>query len=108
MADNQTVLTSGLGKINWRDLLNGAFNAALGAVGGIILSWTEVLQTPGADPKEKTLNWTVVAILAGVAFLQHIIRKLLSPQVVVVTDPTPQQLKMVKTGDAKVQISKAA
>lgn len=100
MADsNQTVVTSGFGRINWRDLGQGALMAALGAVAAIVY--------PILESGSLEFDFSRIWKMAVGAALLHLIRKLMTGPTVVITNPTPQQVQAVKEGEAQVQIRKA-
>lgn len=88
---NQTVVTSGLGKLSVRDLAQGAIMAGLGAAGSIILPLLE----SGELDFDFNRMWKLAIGVAGA----HLIRKLISPQVMVITNPPQQMVQAVKAGE---------
>lgn len=89
--EQQTVVTSGLGKLGLRDLVQGAIMAGLGAAGSIILPLLE----SGELDFDFNRMWKLAIGVAGA----HLIRKLISPQMVVITNPPQQMVQAVKAGE---------
>lgn len=91
----RTVVTSGFGKLNVRDLLQGAVMAGLGAGAGLLYPVLDAWAT-GA---EVVLNLPLIWKAAVAAGILHIVRKLMHPPVVVITNPPQQMVNAVKSGE---------
>lgn len=94
--EHQTVVTSELGKLNLRDLAQGAIMAGLGAVSGIIY--------PLLESGNLEFDWLRMAKMAAGFAIAHVLRKLLSPPVIVMTNPTQKAVELVKAKEATVTI----
>lgn len=95
--NQQAVITSGRGRINLRDVLQSAAAAGIGAVLSIA--------SPLLEGGNLDLDWSRMWKLAlGVAVV-HIVRKLISPPVLVITQPPQHVVQAVKEGEATIKLS---
>jgi hypothetical protein len=87
----QTVVTSGRGQLSVRDLMQGAVAAGIGAVFSIA--------APLLEGGNFAIDWPRMWKLALGMGIAHIVRKLLHPPVVVITQPPQQMVNAVKSGE---------
>lgn len=102
--EQQTVVTSGLGSINTRDLIQGAVMAGLGAGAGLLYPVIAAWSTGEDVVLNVSLIWKA-SVGAGVL---HIVRKFLSPPVVVITKPTQEVVQAVKDKEATIEVKTPA
>lgn len=69
------IITSGLGKINWRDLLHGLYVAIGSAVSLPLLQWVSELQTGKFTP----IDFKAVAYTGAAAGVAYLVKKILTP-----------------------------
>lgn len=80
------IITSALGKLNLRDLLQGTYMAVLGAVTSLIYQWIDALTTSGTLSMP---DWKKILNVAAVAAIAYLFKKLLTPaQVITPAPPT--------------------
>lgn len=91
-----TVATSGLGKINWRDIIEGIKIAAVMPALSIIYTSIEA--------KTFDIDWTLVWQTAVFGAVGYLIKKITTPAQIIVKDPTKEEVESVKDGVATVKV----
>lgn len=91
-----TVTTSGLGKLNWRDLIEGLKIAA-------ILPALSIIYT-SIENKSFNIDWTLVWQTAAFGAIGYLIKKITTPAQVILKDVKPDTIDAIKDGAAEVKI----
>ena len=88
--------TAGLGKLDWKDILEGLKMAAI--IPALTIIYTSI------DAGSFDINWNLVWKTAILGAVGYIIKKITTPSKLVVTDATKETIEGVKDGsiDAKM------
>lgn len=82
------IVTSALGLLNLRDLLQGTYMAVLGAVTGLLYQWIDSLTTSGVLVMPDFKKIGSVAAIAAIAYL---FKKILTPAQIITPAPSSKQ-----------------
>ena len=91
-----TVTTSGLGKLNWRDLIEGLKIAAI--LPALSIVYTSI------ENKSFNIDWTLVWQTAAFGAIGYLIKKITTPAQIIVKDVKQDTIDAVKDGAAEVKI----
>jgi hypothetical protein len=91
-----TVTTSGLGKLNWRDIIEGLKIAA-------ILPALSIIYT-SIENKSFNIDWTLVWQTAAFGAVGYLIKKITTPAQVIIKDVKPETIEAIKDGVADVKV----
>lgn len=69
------IITAGLGKLDWRDLLHGLYMAIGGAIGSSLLQWSDEL----SKGHFLILDYKAIGFTALSAGIAYIVKKLFTP-----------------------------
>lgn len=91
-----TTTTPGLFNVNLRDFLRGALIAVLSAPVTII--------TQSLDAGSLKFDWKTIGIVCLSAFISYVVKNLLTPAEVIITNASKEEVKAVKDGVAEATI----
>lgn len=91
-----TTTTSGQFSLNARDFFKGLLIAVLTPVITVIIQSLEA--------GNLKFDWTAIGVTALSAFLAYIVKNLLAPAQIVITDPHPTSVQAVKEGKAEAKV----
>jgi len=91
-----TVTTSGLGKLNWRDIIEGLKIAAI--LPALSIVYTSI------ENKSFDIDWTLVWQTAAFGAVGYFIKKITTPAQIIMKDVHPDTIEAVKEGTADVKV----
>jgi hypothetical protein len=91
-----TVTSSGLGKINWRDIIEG-LKVAVG-LPVLTIIYTSI------QAGNFTFDWKLIGLTATGGFISYIIKKLTTAPQIIIKDVSKEDIASVKSGEANVQV----
>jgi hypothetical protein len=91
-----TVTTSSFLNLNWSDLLKGAILAAITTPVTIILE--------SLNAGSLVFDWKHIGTIALAGFLSYIVKNLLSPASIKITDVPKETVAAVKEGEVKAVV----
>ena len=91
-----TTVTSGLGKLNWRDLIEGLKIAAI--LPALSIVYTSI------ENKSFNIDWTLVWQTAAFGAIGYLIKKITTPAQVIIKDVKSDTINAIKDGTADAKI----
>jgi hypothetical protein len=91
-----TVTTSKRGTLNTRDFLRGLLITVITAALTTVLTMLEA--------EDLVIKWKTIGIAGLAAGISYLLKNLLSPGEIVITNPAPATMEAIKQGTAEVKV----